>query len=120
VQPPRHRLGPPQGGRLAGEQQESGLKDVVGVVLIVEDAPAQPQDHRPVAADQGGKGGLVVMGGEALQQLAVRHLGVARGSQDPSEVAQDGGCGSVGHGQGPPKNIRLPLYSGWGRRKPLN
>jgi hypothetical protein len=65
---------------LAGEDQEGGLEGVVGVVAVAENAPANAKHHRPVAADQARKGGLVSAGQEALHKLAVvQHRLVASG-----------------------------------------
>jgi hypothetical protein len=70
-QPLVDRLAPGDDSGLAGQDQESGLEDVLGVVLVAQDAPANGQDHAPVAAHQGLKGGLFTPADEAFQQLPV-------------------------------------------------
>jgi hypothetical protein len=65
-----HRDGP------ADEYEESGLKGVMGVVLVTEDRAAHAQDHRSMAVDDGAKRrfGRIVLGAapnEASKQLFV-------------------------------------------------
>lgn len=57
------------------QDQEDGLEGVLGVVRVVEDAPADPQDHRPVPAHQlleSRLARLAAIRDEPVQQLAVR------------------------------------------------
>jgi hypothetical protein len=42
--------------RLASQQQKRGLEDVLGELLIGNDAPCQSQHARSVAVDQRGEG----------------------------------------------------------------
>jgi hypothetical protein len=44
-------------------------------VVVVQDAAAQVKDHRPMPADQGGEGRLVVSEGEPFQQFTVGQFG---------------------------------------------
>ena len=48
---------------------------------MLDNAPAQAQDHRAVPLHQGGEGGLVALGREALQELAVGQLRRVRRQQ---------------------------------------
>src|SRR5262249_31654719 len=57
--------------RLANEHEEGGLKRVVGVVLVPQDPPAHPQDHRPVSAQKHLKGRLLLPGYVPFQKIAV-------------------------------------------------
>src|SRR5262249_37666676 len=65
------RLGPADGGRLPGEEEERRLESVLRVLLLPQHPPADAQDHRPVPLDEGGEGRLVGAGREAQQELAV-------------------------------------------------
>ena len=63
----------PERAAPAHQDQERGLERVLGVVLVAEDGPADPQDHRPVPLDQdreGQLGRLVAPRREALQSCA--------------------------------------------------
>ena len=51
----------PERAGLAGQQEERGLKSIVGVVGVDENAAADRHDHRPVALDQGLESQLVAM-----------------------------------------------------------
>ncbi len=74
------------GARLAGQDEEGGLEDVLGVVEVAEEAAADAQHQPPVALHQRREGRLVAAGGEALQQLPVAQCGQARGRQQPAQV----------------------------------
>ena len=56
------------------------------LVRHAQDAAADVEHHRPVPPHQGGEGGLVALGGEALQELRVRRLGDAAGPGQPPDV----------------------------------
>jgi hypothetical protein len=56
---------------------ESRLKCVVGIVRVAEDAPADAEHHRAVAAYQGFKGDVIAPGEIAFEQRAVAALGAA-------------------------------------------
>jgi hypothetical protein len=51
-----------------GEHEERRLKGVLGVVQVAQDAPAQPQHHRPVPRHQDRERRLIALADEALQQ----------------------------------------------------
>ena len=57
--------------RFLDEDQESCLEGVLGVVRILQDAPADAQDHRPVTRHQGLERRGVMPGDEALEQLRI-------------------------------------------------
>jgi hypothetical protein len=59
------------GGRLAGQHEEGGLKGVFGVLEVTQDVAANAKYHRSVTLDQGGEGRFVALRGETLQQLAI-------------------------------------------------
>src|SRR5207302_724293 len=57
--------------RLANQDSESGLEGVFGIVIVVEDAPADTEDHRTVAAQQDFKRVFVPALDEPLQELSI-------------------------------------------------
>ena len=74
MQPARHRLATADRAGPASQDQERGLRSILGIVFVAQDLAADPQDHRPVAIDQGregGLGGLVPTLNEPVEQLAV-------------------------------------------------
>src|SRR5262249_56263896 len=95
MQPARYRGRPPDGFGLARQDEESRLKGVLRIVMVKDmaaDTPHQP----PVALNQGSEGRLVVLGGEAPQQLFVAQVGAARARDEAVEGLEDGFelCGS--------------------------
>ena len=60
--------------RFLDEDQERGLEGILGVVRILQDAPADAQDHRPVTRHQDLERRGVIPGGEALEQLRSRRV----------------------------------------------
>src|SRR5262249_43078214 len=71
VEPTGDRVPPAHGGCLAREDEEGGLEGILRIRAVAQDAPAHAQDHRPVAADEGGEGGLVALVAEPAKQFAV-------------------------------------------------
>jgi hypothetical protein len=61
----------PNGGGLARQNQESRLENIFGVLLVTEHAVAHAQHHRPVPPHQQRERRLIVLRGEALQELMV-------------------------------------------------
>ena len=56
---------------LLDQDQEGGLKGVGDVVRVIQDAPADAQDHRPMPMEDRLEGRLVAMGEESLQELSL-------------------------------------------------
>jgi hypothetical protein len=81
-------LARPHRRRLANENKKSGLKSVVGVVYIAEDAPADATHHRAVTPQQRLERGFVASGDEMLQQLTVRPLLAQRLKGDAAKMMQ--------------------------------
>ena len=74
VQPARERAVFPDRAGLPRQDQEGHLEGVLGVVRVVQDAPADAQHHRPVPLHQRAEGrlaGLVAARHEPFQQLGV-------------------------------------------------
>src|SRR5262249_5333931 len=58
----------------AGEDEEGALEGVLGVLVVVQQVPADAKNQRAVPLHQGREGRLVPRRDEALQQLAVAEL----------------------------------------------
>src|SRR5262249_17801006 len=80
VQPVGDRALLADGAGLFGEDEEGGLERVLRVLLVPQEVPADAQDERAVARQQGGERGLILLGAEGLQGLGgvqlPRRLGV--------------------------------------------
>src|SRR5262245_25765342 len=71
VQPARKGVRVANRGGPAGEDEEGGLEDVLGVLVMPEDGPGGVEHDGPMPLDQRGERGLVPLGGESLEQDAV-------------------------------------------------
>jgi hypothetical protein len=95
-------------GPSANENEVSGLKCVLGVVVIAEDTATDAPSHWPVPLHQGFKGRRLSAVHEALQELPIGQFPPIR-QQGAAKVVDDVSIGVVG--------IRLlvrvfsPLYS---------
>ena len=78
IQPTREGVALVNRRRPPCQDEKSGLKRVLGVVSIVEDAAANAEHHRTVSAHQARERRLLACGDEAAQQLAI--------------LLADGGC----------------------------
>ena len=90
---------------LTDEDQEGRLKGILGVMPIAQQPMADRQDHWPMAVEQDGKGRLFPVAAEPFQELAVAQVRRRLHFSQPAQVKQDGGQGSMGHGQLPPMSI---------------
>src|SRR5262249_57789946 len=73
-------------GRAAEEDEEGGLKSVLGGVGVAQQPATDAQHHRAVPAHQRRERRLVALAGEAAQQLAV--AGAVRRPDEPPDVPQ--------------------------------
>ena len=71
IEPVTHHAARPNGGRLAHQHKKGGLETVFHVGLVVQDTPANAQDHRPVPPNQGFKGVIVPLADKKLKQLGI-------------------------------------------------
>ncbi len=67
IEPGGHRIPVPEGACLAHQDQKRRLERVLDVLGLLEPAPTDRQDHRPVTRDQLSKRRLVAKGDEAVQ-----------------------------------------------------
>jgi hypothetical protein len=77
VEPARQRIGPAQRAGLSGQDQERGLKCVIGVVRAAEHLPAHALHERPMPFHERRESQLidsVLAGQELLNELPVRKV----------------------------------------------
>src|SRR5262249_49870727 len=82
-------------------------EDILGLVLIIEDAAADAQDHRAVPPHQGSEGGLVAVADEAAQQFAVALAVGGSAAEQPAKMADGGDGVAVGHEAWPSRRHAL-------------
>ena len=73
------------------EDEERGLKGVLGIVLVAEYGPADPQDHRAVPLDQDGErqlARLVAARREAIEELPVVQSAAGPDAEERLELPQ--------------------------------
>src|SRR5262249_8144328 len=107
VQPAAEQLAPPDGPRLAGQDEEGGLEGVLRVGSVGEHAAAGGEDHRPGPPDQGRERPLVAPGDEALQQPGGAEAGGDRPG-DLMDVAEQRAQPAVDH-EGCPRRVACSL-----------
>ncbi len=97
VQPRRDAVAPADGAGFAGQDEKGRLEDVLRVLFLAQQPPADVEDERTVALDQRGKGGLFAPAGEAHQQVAVTEFGRGAGAGEVMDVAQQVSHFGPGH-----------------------
>jgi hypothetical protein len=86
------RAGPP------GQNQKSGLKSILGVLLVLQYMPAYTQDERTVPIDKDGEGRLVASPLKLLQQLLIGAFFLSRQGDQPPDTVNDPSKHGFGHG----------------------
>jgi hypothetical protein len=74
-------------GGLPRQDQERGLQGILGVLGVVQDAPANLLHHRPMSLDQLREGVLIAAEEEQFQQLSIRQVATGRRANRASELA---------------------------------
>src|SRR5579862_2129894 len=72
IKPTRYGLSPFEGGCFPGQDQECGLKGVLGILVVGQDATANSPDQRSIPPDQRGKSIFIAGGCPAGHKLVVR------------------------------------------------
>jgi hypothetical protein len=75
VQPAGQGSVPAQAAQVLGEDEEGGLEGVLGVLGVLQDAPADAVDHRAVALHHGVKRRLVPGGKDPFDEVPVGLVG---------------------------------------------
>ena len=92
MEPRAQRIAHPERTSLLDQDEEGRLKGVFDVVRVDQQTPANPQDHRPMALDQGSKrllGGVTRSGRKPLQELPVGQLAGRSDCQQRAKLLQD-------------------------------
>jgi hypothetical protein len=101
-QPVAH-LGPAANGLgLADQNEESGLKRVLGIRLVAKDAAAYSENHPTMAPHQRLKGGFITAGNVALEQITVRKASNRLPERGPAQVRHHAVHGFDCHSSRPP------------------
>jgi hypothetical protein len=97
MEPARDGFVPVHGARLACKYEESGLKDVFGVLHSRQILPTDTPDERAVPAHQEREGFLIASADEALEQFAVGWLTVAADTYGSVDEMDQGSRRGEGH-----------------------
>ncbi len=89
IKPAAHSLPPVNRAGPSREDKKNGLKDILGVVQVVQDALAHAQHHRSMPSQQGCEGILIPESDEALQELMVRQFMVLPSSRQLADEPQE-------------------------------
>lgn len=98
VEPAADRVAFADGRGLASKHQEGDLEGILGLMVVVQDALAEAEDHRAMPPDQHLEGGLVALADELLQQLGVRQRATALPADEPTQLVADRVRWFVRHG----------------------
>src|SRR6266568_5901041 len=74
---------------LTSQHQESRLKGVLDILLMVQDLPADTPNKFAMSPDQGGKGSLVLVGSETLEELGIIQFVSACDTNQFADVLDD-------------------------------
>jgi hypothetical protein len=107
-EPARQRVTPPDCAGSSHQNQEGGLKRILGVVEVAQDILADSLHHRTVPFDQGGKGRFIPAAHEELEQLPIALAGNGTDVKEDPKLATRRGVMNIGHGSG--STIRLGFY----------
>jgi hypothetical protein len=74
VKPAGKRLDLADRAGFTGEHQKTCLKRILGILLVIEHVPADPEHHGTMTPDQSGKGALILHPRKLLQELGIAQL----------------------------------------------
>ena len=86
VEPAGQRLALADRMDVPRQDKEGRLKSVLGVLLVAQHPPADAQHQRPVAFHEAGKGVLIAVRREVVQELAVSPVPVSLSSTPGAET----------------------------------
>ncbi len=89
MQPGAERVGVAQRAGPAQQDQERRLEGILDVARVVQQSPADGQDHRSVTGHQGLERGVIAPGRELTQQLLLRETRGGPVVEDPVDAPQD-------------------------------
>ena len=97
VQPTADRITFANGTRFLGENQERGLKCILGVAGVLQDAAANTVDHLPMPLNQSGEGTFIPVGPEAVEQLTIGQVAGRSCREQETDVPENGAKLPLGH-----------------------
>jgi hypothetical protein len=71
----------------AGQNEESGLEGILGIVPSCQHPPTNPEHHRSVPANEFGKRDLVAMMPKAAEQFGIGCLDIGYGAEQCQKAA---------------------------------
>ncbi len=95
------------------QDEEGRLEGILRILLVVQHPPTDAQNHRSVAAEQGGKGSLIMAGAEIIQKLPVGQLRRAATGRQFADVPKNRFELCRGHVRNPPISGSLLYSSRW-------
>jgi hypothetical protein len=93
MEPGSERINHAERTRLAGQDEERCLEDVVSVVGLAQNRPRDAEDQRAVTLDEGREGELgrwAVAGQEPSKQLAIRKVPCHPSPEEAADLQGDG------------------------------
>src|SRR6516225_10078829 len=97
MQPASYGMLPAPGGSFPGQNEKARLEDVLGVLIMLKNAPAYTQDLRTVPPYKTRECRFVALSGKALQKLPVAPLIAGGSGEHPFEMSDSSLQGLVGH-----------------------
>ena len=105
MEPGAEGIPDPEGAGPPDQDQERGLEGILRVTRLDQDAPADPEDHRPMPLHQGREGPLGRVppaGREPLQELAIGQVADHPQGEQRADLAEDFPILSDRHGRNSP------------------
>jgi hypothetical protein len=90
MEPTAERIVDPECPGLAGQEQKGGLKRIVGVIGVSEDAAANGHDHRTMPLYECFESQLIALTGILLQERDIGQLRQSAVAEEPVHVPQRG------------------------------
>src|SRR5713226_3365337 len=89
VEPILHGIVPAHGGSFACQNQKRSLEDVLGILRLVQDTPANTHDQWAVPLHQYGESRFIPLVRKALEQLSVAEVPGVGPAEIAANVLQD-------------------------------
>ena len=112
IKPGSQQVGVSDRASLAGQDEEDGLKGILGMVPVAQDLAADAQNHWPVPRYQSGEGHFragIAPGGEPLDELAVSQSGNKAAVEEGLNLPAIQTCYQMCHVRGLTKKLWFTL-----------
>ena len=90
MQPRSDGIAPSNRRSFAGQKQEGGLKDILGVLLVVQQPPTDIENEGAVTLNESGESVFLALADEPLEKIAVGQNAFGSGAGQPLNVSQEG------------------------------